>query len=85
MATENRIKFGKTALQALELPEAGKRLTIYDTEVPKLALLPKTCALHAKSSLCTHGVQPARRLPALHADGLKKPAAFIHASHHSRR
>ena len=38
MATENRIKFGKTALQALELPEAGKRLTLYDTEVPKLAL-----------------------------------------------
>jgi hypothetical protein len=38
MATENRIKFGKTALQALALPEAGKRLTIYDTEVPKLAL-----------------------------------------------
>ena len=38
MATENRIKFGKTALQALALPEPGKRLTIYDTEVPKLAL-----------------------------------------------
>lgn len=38
MATENRIKFGKTALQALELPEAGKRLTLYDTEVPKLAM-----------------------------------------------
>lgn len=38
MATENRIKFGKTALHALELPEQGKRLTIYDTETPKLAL-----------------------------------------------
>lgn len=38
MATENRIKFGKAALQALALPEPGKRLTIYDTEVPKLAL-----------------------------------------------
>ena len=38
MATENRVKFGKTALQALALPEPGKRLTIYDTEVPKLAL-----------------------------------------------
>lgn len=32
------LKFSKTTLQALELPEAGKRLTIYDTEVPKLAL-----------------------------------------------
>lgn len=38
MATENRIKFGKTALLALALPEPGKRLTMYDTEVPKLAL-----------------------------------------------
>ena len=38
MATGNRIKFGKTALQALELPDAGKRLTLYDTETPKLAL-----------------------------------------------
>lgn len=38
MATETRIKFGKTALQSLELPESGKRLTIYDTETPKLAL-----------------------------------------------
>lgn len=32
------LKFSKTTLQALELPEAGKRLTIYDIEVPKLAL-----------------------------------------------
>ena len=32
------LKFSKTTLQALELPEAGKRLTLYDTEVPKLAL-----------------------------------------------
>ena len=32
------LKFSKTTLQALELPEAGKRLTIYDTETPKLAL-----------------------------------------------
>ncbi|WP_107219930.1 tyrosine-type recombinase/integrase [Thauera aromatica] len=38
MTTETRIKFGKTALQSLELPESGKRLTIYDTETPKLAL-----------------------------------------------
>ncbi len=38
MATETRIKFGKTSLQSLELPESGKRLTIYDTETPKLAL-----------------------------------------------
>ena len=32
------LKFSKTALQALALPEPGKRLTIYDTETPKLAL-----------------------------------------------
>jgi len=32
------LKFSKTALQSLELPEKGKRLTIYDTKVPKLAL-----------------------------------------------
>ncbi|MGQ5488794.1 tyrosine-type recombinase/integrase [Thauera sp. ZXT1-4] len=32
------LKFSKTTLQALELPEPGKRLTIYDTEVRKLAL-----------------------------------------------
>lgn len=32
------LKFTKTALLALELPEAGKRTTIYDTEIPKLAL-----------------------------------------------
>ena len=38
MAAENRIKFGKNELKALELPEAGKRLTLYDTETPKLAL-----------------------------------------------
>ena len=33
-----RFKFTKTALQALPLPEAGKRATVYDTESPKLAL-----------------------------------------------
>lgn len=32
------LKFSKTTLQALELPEQGKRLTIYDAETPKLAL-----------------------------------------------
>ena len=32
------LKFSKTTLQALALPEQGKRLTIYDTETPKLAL-----------------------------------------------
>ncbi len=32
------IRFGKMALQKLELPPAGKRLTIYDEKVPKLAL-----------------------------------------------
>nr|MBL8455435.1 tyrosine-type recombinase/integrase [Zoogloeaceae bacterium] len=32
------VKFSKTSLLALPLPEQGKRLTIYDTETPKLAL-----------------------------------------------
>lgn len=32
------LKFSKTALQSLEFPEQGKRLTIYDTETPKLAI-----------------------------------------------
>ena len=32
------LKFSKTALLALDLPEAGKRATFYDTETPKLAL-----------------------------------------------
>jgi integrase len=33
-----RFKFTKTALLGLEAPAAGSRLTVYDTEVPKLAL-----------------------------------------------
>ncbi|WP_152220527.1 tyrosine-type recombinase/integrase [Pseudomonas sp. SCB32] len=33
-----KLKFTKTALLAFPLPEAGKRLAIYDTEVPKLAM-----------------------------------------------
>lgn len=33
-----KLKFTKTALLALQPPEAGKRLTAYDTEVPKLAM-----------------------------------------------
>ncbi|WP_300440206.1 tyrosine-type recombinase/integrase [Zoogloea sp.] len=32
------LKFSKTALLGLKAPEAGKRLTIYDTDVPKLAI-----------------------------------------------
>lgn len=32
------LKFTKTALLALPLPEPGKRLAVYDTEVPKLAM-----------------------------------------------
>lgn len=32
------LKFSKTALLALDRPEAGKRATHYDTETPKLAL-----------------------------------------------
>ena len=33
-----RIRFTKTALSALALPQKGARSTIYDTEVPKLAI-----------------------------------------------
>ncbi|GAB3394313.1 tyrosine-type recombinase/integrase [Azotobacter armeniacus] len=33
-----KLKFTKTALLAVAPPEAGKRLTVYDTEVPKLAM-----------------------------------------------
>jgi len=33
-----KLKFTKTALGAMIPPEAGKRLTVYDTEIPKLAL-----------------------------------------------
>ncbi|MCK2086725.1 site-specific integrase [Thauera aromatica] len=35
---QDKIRFSKTAIQALTLPGPGKRLTIYDTETPKLAL-----------------------------------------------
>lgn len=33
----SKLKFSKTALLAVELPPQGKRLTVYDTDVPKLA------------------------------------------------
>ena len=33
-----KLKFSKTALLALPLPEAGKRVAVYDTDVPKLAM-----------------------------------------------
>lgn len=33
-----RFKLTKTALAALPLPDAGKRLTVYDTQIPKLAV-----------------------------------------------
>ena len=33
-----KLKFTKTALLALQPPEAGRRLAVYDTEVPKLAM-----------------------------------------------
>lgn len=33
-----KLKFTKTALLALTLPEAGKRMAVYDTEVSKLAM-----------------------------------------------
>jgi integrase len=32
------LKFSKTALLAMKAPEAGKRVTFYDTEIPKLAI-----------------------------------------------
>lgn len=32
-----RFKFTKTALSTLALPDSGKRMTVYDTETPKLA------------------------------------------------
>jgi len=35
---DNRIRFTKTAIAALTLPESGKRATYYDTTVQKLAL-----------------------------------------------
>ena len=34
----NRFKFGKEKIEALPLPDAGKRATYYDETVPKLAL-----------------------------------------------
>ena len=34
----NRFKFGKEKIEALALPDAGKRATYYDETVPKLAL-----------------------------------------------
>lgn len=34
----SKIKFTKKALLALQLPPEGKRVTFYDTEIPKLAL-----------------------------------------------
>lgn len=33
-----KLRFSKTALSAIALPEAGKRKTVYDTDVPKLAM-----------------------------------------------
>jgi len=33
-----KIRFTKTSVQGIALPEQGKRLTAYDTEIPKLAL-----------------------------------------------
>lgn len=38
MATANRQKLTKTLLTGLAAPAAGKRVTIYDTEIPKLAM-----------------------------------------------
>jgi integrase len=38
VATPNHQKLTKTLLSGLPAPEAGKRLTIYDTQTPKLAM-----------------------------------------------
>jgi integrase len=38
VATPNHQKLTKTLLSGLAAPEAGKRLTIYDTQTPKLAM-----------------------------------------------
>lgn len=38
MATPNHQKITKTLLNGLAAPETGKRLTIYDTQTPKLAM-----------------------------------------------
>ena len=35
---ETRFRFGKETIEALALPDPGKRLTLYDEKVPKLAL-----------------------------------------------
>ena len=35
---DTRFKFGKEAIEALALPAPGKRRTMYDEKVPKLAL-----------------------------------------------
>jgi integrase len=37
-ALKSRLKFSKERLEKLPLPDAGKRLTYYDTDVPKLAI-----------------------------------------------
>jgi hypothetical protein len=34
----SRIRFTKEKIEALALPAAGKRLTVYDSSIPKLAL-----------------------------------------------
>ncbi len=34
----NKLKFSKSSILKIQLPEAGKRLTLYDTTIPKLAL-----------------------------------------------
>lgn len=36
--SENRFEFGKVKLEALPLPDDGKRATYYDTKTPRLAL-----------------------------------------------
>ena len=38
MATANHQKLTKTLLAGLVAPAAGKRVVIYDTEIPKLAM-----------------------------------------------
>lgn len=33
-----KLRFSKTALMAVALPDAGKRIAVYDTDTPKLAM-----------------------------------------------
>jgi|GEM_PF-5751482 len=52
-----KLKFTKRPLLAVEPPEAGKRLTVYDIEIPKLAMR-VTSAGSARSMLSSEPELP---------------------------